>query len=129
MQAVVNWLSGRVRSFSYAFAGLWVVLAQQNTRLHLISAIGVIVAGLLWQLSQAEWLAIVLTISLVLCLEAINTSLEAIVDLVSPRHHPLAARAKDVGAAAVLIAAVGAVGVALLIFGPRIWHLFRLTAR
>ncbi len=50
--------------------------------------------------------------------EFINTALEAIVDLASPEIHPLAKIGKDVGAAAVLIAAIAAVIVGLLILGP-----------
>jgi diacylglycerol kinase len=50
--------------------------------------------------------------------EFINTALEAIIDLASPQIHPLAKIGKDVGAAAVLIAAIAAVIVGLLILGP-----------
>jgi diacylglycerol kinase len=54
--------------------------------------------------------------------EFINTALEAVVDLASPRHHPLAKVGKDVGAAAVLIAALTSVLVGLLILGPPLWE-------
>jgi diacylglycerol kinase len=53
--------------------------------------------------------------------EFFNTSIEAVVDLASPAHHPLAKVGKDVGAAAVLIAALAAIGVGLLILGPPLW--------
>ena len=45
--------------------------------------------------------------------ELLNAAVEAVVDLVSPAEHPLAKRAKDVAAAGVLVAALGAVGVGL----------------
>ena len=54
--------------------------------------------------------------------EFINTALEAVVDLASPQHHPLAKVGKDVGAAAVLIAAVTSVVIGLLILGPPLWE-------
>jgi diacylglycerol kinase len=76
-------------------------------------------------LSPAEMALVVLTIALVLVVESINTALEAVCDLVSPGHHVLVKRAKDISAAAVLIAAVAAVAVALLLFGPRLVALVR----
>jgi diacylglycerol kinase (ATP) len=59
-----------------------------------------------------------LVIAMVWSAEFLNTSIEAVVDLASPAQHPLAKVGKDVGAAAVLIAAVAAVLVGLLILGP-----------
>jgi diacylglycerol kinase len=62
------------------------------------------------------------TIALVWAAEFFNTAIEAVVDLASPMQHPLAAVGKDVGAAAVLIAALASVGVGLLILGPPLWE-------
>jgi diacylglycerol kinase (ATP) len=61
---------------------------------------------------------IVLAIGMVWASEILNTAIEAVVDLSSPVHHPLAKVGKDVGAAAVLIAAVAAMVIGLLILGP-----------
>ena len=54
-------------------------------------------------------------------LEGLNTALEAVVDLASPKLHPLAKVAKDVSAGMVLIAAIAAVIIGLLILGPALW--------
>jgi diacylglycerol kinase len=81
--------------------------------------------SLAWGLSRLEWLVLVLTISLVLSMEAINTAVEAVVDLASPQFHPLAKLAKDVAAGGVLIAAIGAVVIALLLYGERLLRLAR----
>ena len=62
--------------------------------------------------------------ALVLSAEAMNTAVEFVVDLVSPHYHPLAGKAKDVAAAAVLLAAFGAVIIGLIIFLPKIEALF-----
>jgi len=75
--------------------------------------------GAVVRLSWPELALIVLTASLVLVVEALNTALETMCDLVSPDYHPLVKRAKDISAAAVLIAALGAVTIALLLFLPR----------
>ena len=85
----------------------------------------ILAISLLWGLSRLEWLILILTIALVLSMEALNTAVEAVVDLVSPQFHPLAKLAKDVAAGGVLIAAVGAVFVALLLYGERVLALAR----
>ena len=64
---------------------------------------------------------LLLTIAMVWAAEFFNTAIEAVVDLASPVQHPLAKVGKDVGAAAVLIAALASVGVGLLILGPPLW--------
>ena len=78
-------------------------------------------AGWYFQITRQEWLALVLAMTLVLALEAVNTAIEYLTDLVSPEYHPLAGKAKDVAAAAVLIAAIGAVVVGAIVFLPRIF--------
>jgi diacylglycerol kinase (ATP) len=57
--------------------------------------------------------------------EALNTAFEYLTDVASPDFHPLAAKAKDVAAGAVLIAAAGAVVIGLLVLGPHIVTLVR----
>jgi len=114
----------RLASFRYAWRGIVVLfLSQPNARIHLAATLLVIAGGWYFQLSQGEWIAIVLAISGVLAAEAGNTAIEFIVDLVSPMHHDLAGKAKDVAAAAVLLMAIGAAIVGILIFSPKIIHL------
>jgi len=110
----------RLSSFRYAFQGIADVFrAQPNARIHGTVALLVIAAGLYVRLSSMEWVAVVLCIAVVIALEALNTALEHLTNLVSPTHHPLAGKAKDAAAAAVLIAVFGAVIVGLLIFLPK----------
>jgi diacylglycerol kinase len=110
-----------VRSFGYAFEGIAILLrTQPNFWVHVLAACAALGLGLWLRLGATELAIIVLTSALVLVVESINTALEAMCDLVSPEHHPLVKRAKDVSAAAVLIAAVAAVAVAALLFGPRL---------
>ncbi len=118
-------LNKRLNSFKYAFAGLWDLFrSQPNARIHLLAAVGVVVAGFYFRLSEAEWCIVSLAIAVVFAAEAFNTALEYLTDLVSPDYHPLAGKAKDASAAAVLIAAIGAVVVAGIIFLPKIALLF-----
>jgi len=105
----------------FAFRGVGFLLrTQTNARLHLVATVVVIGAGFGFQISRAEWLAIVAAIGLVWTAEGVNTAIEAVVDLVSPEQHPLAGRAKDVAAGAVLLAALAAAVIGLLVFGTRL---------
>jgi len=73
------------------------------------------------QLSARDWAVIIVAIAMVWTAEFLNTALEAVVDLASPQHHRLARVGKDVGAAAVLIAAASAAIIGFLILGPPLW--------
>jgi diacylglycerol kinase (ATP) len=109
------------RSFGYAFEGLANLLrTQPNFLVHILAACAALGLGVVLRLSIAELALLVLTIGLVLVVEAVNTALETVCDVVSPGYDPLIKRAKDIGAAAVLIAALAAVAVALLLFLPRL---------
>jgi len=110
-----------VRSFRYAVSGIhYLVRTQPNFRVHVVAAVAVLVTAAVLSIGTLEMAALVLVIGLVLVAEALNTALEAIVDLASPGYHPLAKAAKDASAGAVLLAAMVAVVVGLLILGPRL---------
>ena len=109
-------------SFRHAFSGWWYVLrTQRNAWIHAVVSTAVFIVGLWLKLDRRDWAIILLAMVAVWMCEFINTALEAVVDLASPEHHPLAKVGKDVGAAAVLIAAVAAVLIGLLILGPPLW--------
>jgi len=115
------WLIKRIKSFKYAFHGLKTLLqTQPNFIIHLVIGSFTVLLAILLQLSHIEWIILVFTITLVLSFEAINSALEFLTDLVSPDYHPLAKKAKDVAAAAVLITAIGAVLVGLILFLPKL---------
>ena len=122
-----SYLTGRLRSFGHAFRGLKVLLqTQHNARIHAVATVLVVVAGALLRISALDWALIALAVLCVWSAEAMNTAIEFVVDLVSPEHHPLAAKAKDVAAGAVLVAAIGSAIVGGLVFGP---HVVRMFAR
>jgi diacylglycerol kinase (ATP) len=106
------------RSAGFAWRGIaYAWRAQPNFRLEVAIAA---FAGLL-----AIWLgtglaAVLLSSALVLSLELVNSAVEAVVDLMSPNHHPLAGAAKDLAAAAVLVAAICAALVGLFVLGPEL---------
>ena len=113
----------RLASFRHAFRGWWYVMrTQRNAWIHGLVATVVILLGLWLGLPPRDWAVLILTIAMVFAAEFINTAIEAVVDLATQEHHPLAKVGKDVGAAAVLIAALAAVLVGLLILGPPLWQ-------
>ncbi|MEY4936315.1 MAG: hypothetical protein RIS64_2674 [Bacteroidota bacterium] len=114
-------LDKRIKSFGYAIQGIRVMFATQiNAQIHLIAVVLVIAAGFWFHIRRLEWGLLLLTFGGVLTAEAMNTALEFLTDLVSPDHHPLAGKAKDVAAGAVLLTAIAAIGVGILIFLPKI---------
>jgi diacylglycerol kinase len=118
-------LRKRIESFGYAFKGIVTLFSSQpNARIHAVVLTIVVAFGFYFNIEKTEWLVITLVAALVLSAEAMNTAVEFVVDLASPDYHPLAGKAKDVAAAAVLLAAFGAVIVGLIIFLPKIWVLF-----
>ena len=109
----------RVDAFRSAFAGWWYVLrTQRNASIHLLATLLVCALALWLRLRLLQWAVLWMAIGLVWTAEFVNTALEAVVDLASPDLHPLARVGKDVGAAAVLIAALVAIIVGGLILGP-----------
>lgn len=109
-----------VRSFKYAFDGIREAFQnERNMKIHFFLMVLAIIIGIILKLSSVEWAILIITIGLVLILEFINTSLEQIVDIVSPERQERAKIAKDVAAAGVLISAVVAVLVAILLFVPK----------
>jgi undecaprenol kinase len=114
-----NFLKQRITSFKYAFSGCWyVVQTQKNAWIHLLATILTLTLAIWLQLKATEWAILVLTIIFVWTSETINTSVELIVDLVSPEKKMLAKIIKDVGAASVLITAIGSIIIGMIIFGP-----------
>ncbi|MFC3418079.1 diacylglycerol kinase family protein [Salinicoccus hispanicus] len=105
--------------FKYAAMGIrWLVGKDNHFIIHFLLAAVTVVAGAILMIERIEWLFIVSAIFMVLIAEALNTSIEASVDLATDVYHPLAKAAKDAGAAAVLLSSLYAIIVALFIFLP-----------
>ena len=121
----LGFVRARLRSFVYAWRGLVaLVLTQGNAHVHLAATLGVVIAGVHFRVTHGEWIALVLSIGGVWGAEGMNTAIEAIADRITTEQDPLIARAKDVAAGAVLLAAIAAAIVGLLIFWPRIVAMF-----
>ena len=109
------------KSFKYAFEGiLYTLKYEQNMLIHIMATILVVILGLIVKLSIIEWLFCILFIGIVIATELINSSIEAVVDLISPNKNSLAKVAKDTASGAVLVFALTSLIGGLIIFVPKI---------
>jgi len=98
---------------------------QKHMRYHFLASLLLLLAALFLKVSALEFTLLTISICFVLFAELVNTSLEAIVDLISPDYHPLAKIAKDVAAGGVLVAAIGAAVMGYLILSKYIFPVYR----
>lgn len=118
-------LKKRLKSFKYAFNGIGMLIRHEhNAWIHTFAAICVLLAGAYFGLSTTEWMIVVFAIGLVLAGEAINSSIEALCDLVSPEYNEAIKKSKDMAAGAVLLLAIAAAIIGLIIFVPKVMTLF-----
>ncbi len=110
-----------ITSFSHALRGIHTFfLTDRNGRIHLAVAVWVSIAGVYFEVTVTEWIALLLCFALVIGFEMLNHALEDVCDTIHAAHHPLIKTAKDVAAAAVLWSSFIALLIGLLIFYPKI---------
>ena len=113
-----------LRSFAAAFAGLGYLLVHEaNARIHLALAIIAVALGIWLGLTPTEWALLCGLFGLVIGLEAVNSAVERLADLVLPRPDPRVRAIKDLAAGGVLAAALAAAAAGLFLFGPRLLRL------
>ena len=111
------WILKTIDSFNHAIAGLiHAIRTQRNMQIHLTAAILVLAFSLFFDLSRIELGLIIVAISLVIFAELINTAVEVIIDILSQEYNFKARIAKNISAAAVVIAAGNAIFIAYLVF-------------
>lgn len=111
----------RIKSLSYAFAGLKVLFREEhNSWIHAVAAVLAVAMGFLFRISPMEWIAVVIVIGMVFAAEIINSSIERTADFVKAERDDRKRDIKDLGAAAVLVCAIAAAVVGIIIFIPKI---------
>jgi diacylglycerol kinase len=121
---MLTYLKKRIQSFGYAFKGVFIFFRETpHAKIHLLAIVVITILGQYLSLSRMEWCIIVACMALVMVAEAINSAIEYVVDLASPDQHPLAAKAKDVAAGAVLLGVIFCGVVWGMIFIPKIFVL------
>jgi diacylglycerol kinase (ATP) len=114
-------LKSRFESFKFAFRGLWsLVKNEHNSRIHFLAAIAAIAVGIFLKINLFDWCLLIIVIGLVFITELLNSSLEALADVVEPEWNERIRNAKDYAAAAVLISAIISFIVGGFIFVPKI---------
>ena len=107
-----------MKRFKYAYEGFRAILKKdQNFLLHILAAIIIIILGFVLNIDRIDWILIIVAIGLVLSFEAINTSIEFVVDLITTDYHEYAKYAKDIAAFSVVIV--------LIVFIPYILEIFK----
>lgn len=107
-----------MNSLQCALRGVYLAIqGQRNMRIHIAAALFVVTTGIYLNFNYMEWSIVVLTIGVVLGMEIINTSVEEVVNFISPEKSNEARRIKDLAAGAVLVVSIAAliIGLELII--------------
>ncbi len=110
-----------MKSFVYAGKGIYTLISREhNAWIHCAAIIVIAAAGFYFGITRGEWIAVVFCFGLVVAVEAVNTAIENLVDMVCPEKKPEAGTVKDLAAGAVLICAITAMVVGGIVFIPYI---------
>lgn len=105
-----------IKGFNYAFKGIIrVIKEERNMRVHIAFALNVLIFAPFLKVTRVEYALLLLTVALVLGLEAVNSAIENLCDKVTKEKDELIKRAKDMAAGAVLIAAIFSVGIGITV--------------
>lgn len=116
----------RLRSFTFALQGLRTAFATQpNFRIHCLAASAALALNVTFSVSPLEWALVVLAITAVMAAECLNSGVEMLGDALTRERHELVGKAKDLGAAATLLCALGALVVGMIVYLPRLMALLR----
>jgi len=114
-----------IRSFYYALNGLRICfLSETNMRVHVLAAGMAVFLGWYFRISELQWIIVLACIAFVWFAELINTAIELLCNVVSPGHHPVIGKVKDLAAGAVLVSAILSASIGLIIFLPHFLHFF-----
>lgn len=114
-----GFLIGRIKSIKYAVKGFFLLLTTEHAIISQ-SAVAMVFVGMgfYFDISRVDWALQFLAIGLVLSIESLNTAVEKVCDFIHPDFHEKIGFIKDVASGAVTFAAITALAIALLIYGP-----------
>lgn len=119
----ISWVERLIKRFLFAFHGLraaWRI--EQSFRIQVVSALIIVILGIVVRLSSFEWMFIIVAVGAVLSLELLNSMIEKVLDILHPEARERVKIIKDISAAAVLIAALMAIGIGLIVFIPYLYE-------
>ncbi len=115
-KSIMNSLEGLIKGYS----------EEQSLTIHFVMSSIVVLLGIFFKINRYEWVFTIILMGLILCIELLNTAIEANVDLTTARIHPLAKEAKDVGSAATFIMSIFALIGEIIIFYPYFIEFFNI---
>lgn len=108
--------------FKHALNGVMIgLVTDRSIRLHFVISLLVILMGMVLMLSATQWALLLLTISMVMVLEYVNSAIEVFASHVHPEQHEAIKKTKDLAAAAVFLASICAFFIGIIIFLPPIF--------
>lgn len=111
-----------LESFKNSLTGLfYIVKHERNARRMFIAAVAIVIAGFYFQITRLEWLALILTIAIVIVSEIYNTLVEYLADLFRKKYDKRIKILKDLASAAPLFSSFISLIVAAIIFFPKIF--------
>lgn len=115
------------QSIKNALRGIKIsTISERNLKMQLIILVLVLILGWLLKFSALDWVIVVLISVIVLAVEIINTAIEMTVDIVCKNEfNPLAKKAKDIAAGAVLVVSIGAIIIGSIVIIPKIMSIIR----
>ena len=119
MSKISSFIIGRLKGCGYALKGMLLLLkTEPSIQVQAVIAIIMTALGFYLNISKTDWMLQIFSIGLVMSVEGVNTTLEAMADFVHPEFHSKIGFIKDVAAGAVFIAAITAVVIGLIIYIP-----------
>jgi diacylglycerol kinase (ATP) len=115
-----TFFTGRFKSMGFALKGaIKLITTEHSIMVQSTLAVGLIIAGLYFNISHEEWMFQTLAIGLVLSIEGLNTAVEKVADFIHPEFHQKIGFIKDIAAGAVFFAAMTAIAIGLMIYIPK----------
>lgn len=125
-----GWFEHWTGKFATAGKGLlWAVRGQTSFAVHAPVALAVIAIAIALRLEPWRVAGLILAVTVVMSAELLNTAIEQLVKVLHPELDERVGQALDAAAAAVLVAAIGAVAIGVIILGPPLWQLLVALAR
>ena len=110
-----------INSFKYAFQGIVQSFkTERNMKVHILIMLLVIIAGIIFEISQTEWCICIILFAIVISAELFNTAIETVVDMITKEKNEKAKLAKDISAGAVVVTAIASAIIGLIIFVPKV---------
>jgi diacylglycerol kinase (ATP) len=117
-----SFLSGRLKSVTYAFKGaLKLITTEHSIMVQFSLGILLTITGFVLNISTTEWLFQTMAIGLVISVEGLNTAVEKVADFIHPDYHERIGFIKDIAAGAVFFAALTAIAIGLIIYLPKVF--------